>query len=45
METRKKQENYRCSICAPTTVRRTPYTRYFLSLTHKKEQKQIDSYF
>jgi len=40
METRKNQENYSCSTCAFTTVRKANYDRHLLSLTHKKEQEK-----
>jgi len=40
METRKKQENYSCSICSFTTVRKANYNRHLLTLTHKKEQEK-----
>jgi len=40
METRKKQENYSCSICQFNTVRKSNYNRHLLSLTHKKEQEK-----
>jgi len=43
METRKKQENYSCSICAFTTVKKTNYERHLLTLKHKKEQEKQTS--
>ena len=42
MEARKTQENYSCSICAFSTIRKENYDRHILTLTHKKEQEKYE---